>query len=292
MTCSIAYLGPPGTYTESAALAYAQTQQAKGEAVGCLCPQPTIAQTLEAVAMGQADVGVVPVENSIQGSVTMTLDAVWGLDQLQIQQALVLPIHHVLIAPVMDLADICSVYSHPQALAQCRHWLAAHLPEAQQVASNSTTEALEHLPSDPTAAAIASERAAGLYQLPIVATEINDYPGNCTRFWVMGRSPQTTIIPHTSSHISLAFSAPANVPGALVKPLQVFAQRQINLSRIESRPTKRSLGEYLFFLDLEANLAEPLVQEALTQLKPHTEVLKILGGYTVLEVARSQIQPG
>ncbi|MGB0563914.1 MAG: prephenate dehydratase [Spirulinaceae cyanobacterium] len=296
MTCSIAYLGPPGTYTESAALVYAQVQQSQGRAVGCLCPQPTIAQTLEAVAAGQVDVGVVPVENSIQGSVTMTLDAVWKLDTLQIQQALVLPIHHVLIAATADWDSLRTVYSHPQALAQCRHWLTAHLPQAQQVASNSTTEALEQLPQDPTAAAIASERAAGLYQLPIVAHEINDYPGNCTRFWVMGRSPQETASHPThsprSNHISLAFSTPANVPGALVKPLQIFAQQDINLSRIESRPTKRSLGEYLFFLDLEANLAEPLVQEAIAQLKSHTEVLKILGGYNVLEVARSQIQAG
>ncbi|NEO83169.1 MAG: prephenate dehydratase [Spirulina sp. SIO3F2] len=288
MTGSIAYLGPPGTYTESAALAYAQTVQGGSEAVACLCPYPTIAQTLQAVAAEQVNVGVVPVENSIQGSVTMTLDTLWGLEHLRIQQALVLPIHHVLISQATELVAVETVYSHPQALAQCQRWLAQHLPQVQQVASNSTTEALEHLPQDPTAAAIASERAAGLHQLPILARGINDYPGNCTRFWVMGwATPQPELKP--SSHVSLAFSAPANVPGALVKPLQVFAQRGINLSRIESRPTKRSLGEYLFFIDLEANLAEAQVQEAIAELRPYTEVLKIFGGYEVIAVARSQV---
>lgn len=286
MTQSIAYLGPPGTYTESAAIAYAQACLGLELGERVFSPYPTIAQTLEAIAAGQVEVGIVPVENSIQGSVTMTLDALWSLEQLQIQQALTLPINHVLIAQATALADLKTVYSHPQALAQCQHWLGTHLPQVRQVASNSTTEALEQLPSDPTAAAIASERAASLYELPILAQGINDYPGNCTRFWVLGRS-RSPQLPQTGSHISLAFSTFADVPGSLVKPLQIFADRGINLTRIESRPTKRSLGEYLFFIDLEANLAEPFVQEAIAHLQPHIEVLKVFGGYSILSMARS-----
>ncbi|HAJ63478.1 MAG TPA: prephenate dehydratase, partial [Cyanobacteria bacterium UBA8543] len=145
--------------------------------------------------------------------------------------------------------------------------------------TNSTTEALQDVDKDLTVGAISSERAAQLYNLPILASGINDYPDNCTRFWVVGKQPSPG-----GSHTSLAFSLPANVPGALVNPLQVFASRGINMSRIESRPTKRSLGEYLFFIDLEADASQPSVQKALSELASHTEVLKILGSYSVLPI--------
>jgi prephenate dehydratase len=149
----------------------------------------------------------------------------------------------------------------------------------QRVPTNSTTEALEHLNEDLTAGAIASQRAALLYDLPILASAINDYPDNSTRFWVLGEQPSAG-----GSHTSLAFSTPANVPGALVAPLQVFASRGINMSRIESRPTKRSLGEYLFFIDLEANAFQASVQVALSELASHTEILKIFGSYDVFAI--------
>ena len=145
--------------------------------------------------------------------------------------------------------------------------------------TNSTTEALQYLDKDYTAGGITSQRAAQLYNLPILASAINDYPDNYTRFWVMGKQPSAG-----GSHTSLAFSTPANVPGALAKPLQVFASRGINLSRIESRPTKRSLGEYLFFIDLEADASQAPVQDALSELASHTEILKIFGSYSVLPI--------
>jgi len=287
MTLSIAHLGPPGTYAEQAAVLYVNwlTKSTGDEAT--LSPYPTISQSLHAVADGQAHLAVVPVENSIEGSVTTTLDTLWQLDSLRIQLALVLPIVRTLISCASGLDKITTVYSHPQALAQCQGWLERFLPTVQIIPSNSTTEALQRLEQETTTAAIASSRAAQLYNLPILATGINDYPENCTRFWVVSQGEedagyQTSKVP--TSHTSLAFSMPANTPGALVKPLQIFAQIGINLSRIESRPTKRSLGEYLFFMDLEADVKESQMQSALAELTIHTEILKILGAYNVLPI--------
>jgi prephenate dehydratase len=279
MSISIAYLGPPGTYAEAAALAYVSTLAGETGRNSVLCPYPSIAQTLQSVAQGQAHLAVVPVENSIEGSVVTTLDMLWQLDTLQVQQALVLPIRHALLSRASTIEAIQTVYSHPQALAQCQGWLEKFLPSAQLVPTNSTTEALQYLDKDYTAGVITSQRAAQLYNLPILASAINDYPDNYTRFWVMGKQRSAG-----GSHTSLAFSTPANVPGALAKPLQVFASRGINLSRIESRPTKRSLGEYLFFIDLEADASQAPVQDALSELASHTEILKIFGSYSVLPI--------
>ncbi len=274
MKTAIAYLGPPGTHAEWAALHYAhRLQGSTGEAVE-LHPYPSIAQTLRAAAQGEVAWAVAPVENSVEGSVAVTLDTLWQFDQLQIQQALVLPIAHALISPATDLAAITHVYSHPQALAQCQIWLETHLPQAKPIPTSSTAEALQRL--DDHTAAIASQRAAQLYQRPILAFPINDYPDNCTRFWIVGLHPSPG-----GSHSSLAFSLRQNLPGALVQPLQVFAQQGINLSRIESRPTKRSLGDYLFFLDLEANLLTSAADPLLKQLAQDTETLKLFGSYDI-----------
>jgi prephenate dehydratase len=287
MTISIAHLGPPGTYAEQAAILYLKwlTENTGIEAI--LCPYPSIAQSLQAVAQGKAQLAVVPVENSIEGGVTMTLDTLWQLDSLQIQLALVMPIVHALLSCASNLEDIQKVYSHPQALAQCQGWLERFLPTVQLIPTNSTTEPLQHLTRDLTAAVITSTRAAQLYKLPILANAINDYPENCTRFWVVSQTQGHNLYQtasRSSSHTSLAFSVPANVPGALVKPMQVFAQLGINLSRIESRPTKRELGEYLFFMDLEADANITSMQSALAELSNYTEILKIFGSYNVLPI--------
>jgi prephenate dehydratase len=279
MTLKIAYLGPTGTNTETAGLAYVNWLEQEQNQSSVLCPYGSIAQTLKAVVDKEADLAVVPVENSTQGSVTITLDTIWELSQLQITQALVLPINHALISHQTELTEIKTIFSHPQALAQCQRWLETHLPNAQLVASNSTTEALQHIDKEANTAAIASPRAAKLYELPILVANINDYPENRTRFWVLGLKAT-----ENGSHISLAFSLPANVPGALMTPLEIFARRGINLSRIESRPTKRSLGEYLFFIDLEINENQESVKSALQELKTHTEVLKIFGNYNVFTI--------
>jgi len=197
----------------------------------------------------------------------------------------VIPIVHTLISCAHSLESIKTVYSHPQALAQCQKWLEEFLPSVQIIPANSTTEALQTLQQDLTAAAISSERAAQLYNLPVLVNGINDYPENCTRFWVVSQGDMPNSYQKSSlkiSHTSLAFSVGANVPGALVKPLQVFAELGINLSRIESRPTKRSLGEYLFFIDAEADTSQLQMQSALQELTQYTEILKIFGSYGVL----------
>ncbi|AFY49992.1 prephenate dehydratase [Nostoc sp. PCC 7524] len=292
MTLSIAHLGPPGTYAEQATIIYVKwlTQNTGMETV--LRPYPSIAQSLKAVAQGETQLAVVPVENSIEGSVTMTMDTLWQIDSLRIKSALVMPIAHALISCATSLDRIKTVYSHPQGLAQCQNWLGEFLPTVQLIPSNSTTEALQTLQHDLTTAAIASARAAQIYNLPILANNINDYPENCTRFWVISQTA-SDIIQHfpvqNPSHTSIAFSVPANVPGALMKPLQVFAQLGINLSRIESRPTKRSLGEYLFFIDLEAAVDTPKMQSALGEINAYTEVLKIFGSYSLVPISTQEL---
>jgi len=279
MAISIAHLGPPGTYTEAAAIACLDWLKQETGQDAVLCPYPSIGQTLEAVASKQVQLAVVPIENSIEGSVTMTLDNLWQLDGLRIQRALVMPIFHALLSRARDWDTIRVVYSHPQALAQCQKWLDKFLPKAQPIALNSTTEALQYLDGDSTIAAISSQRAAQLHHLPILTCPINDYPDNCTRFLLLGLEPSPG-----GGYTSLAFSTGANQPGALVTPLQIFAQRNINLSRIESRPTKRSLGEYFFFIDLEADARADSMQSALAELTNHTETLKIFGSYDVLPI--------
>ncbi|NJL10801.1 MAG: prephenate dehydratase [Calothrix sp. SM1_7_51] len=287
MNLSIAHLGPPGTYAEQVTLFYADwlKQNTEVAATATLCPYPSIAQTLKAVAKGEVSLGIVPVENLIEGGVTMTLDTIWGLENLKIHLALVMPIVHTLISCAENLGKIQIVYSHPQALAQCQGWLEQFLPKVQLISTNSTTEALSSLSQDSTAAAISGARAAQINDLPIIANGINDYSENCTRFWVVSaNTPPELCLPKKTknSHTSLAFSLPANLPGALVKALEIFANLEINLSRIESRPTKRSLGEYLFFIDLEADANLPQMQSALLELASYTEVLRILGSYNVL----------
>ncbi|MGG6293174.1 prephenate dehydratase [Leptolyngbya sp. AN02str] len=281
MTISIAYLGPPGTYTEVAAMVWS-AQAFELEQV-TLCPYASISQALRATVAGQTQYTVAPVENSIEGSVTTTLDTLWQLETLQIQQAIVLPISHALISCAQSIETIQTIYAHPQSLAQCQIWLENHLPSVQLIPTNSNAEALQHLEANPKIGAIASQRAARLYNLPILAHPINDHPDNCTRFWALGLHPVKE-----GSHTSLAFSLPANVPGALAKPLQIFAERGLNLSKIESRPTKKSLGDYLFFVDIEGSVDQPKTQAAIEELQSYTETLKIFGSYKILPPAATK----
>ncbi len=276
MKVSIAHLGPKGTFSDFAATTYAKSRH---DLSTQLVTYPTIAQAIQATEQGETDFCVVPVENSIGGGVMVTLDTLWELETLQIQQAFTLPVQHALISRANTIDSIQTVYSHPQALAQCRNWLGKHLPKVKLIPTSSTSEPLPLIKEDVSAGAIASSWGAHLYDLPVLAHPINDYADNHTRFWVLGRQPATT-----GDYTSMAFSLPTNEPGALLKPLQLFSALNINMSRIESRPTKRLLGEYAFFIDVEADASSPTMKTALELLKMHTGTLKYLGSYRLTEI--------
>ncbi|NEQ52866.1 MAG: prephenate dehydratase [Leptolyngbya sp. SIO3F4] len=271
---SIAYLGPSGSYSELAATHYANWLKIHHDEESILRPYTTIPKAIQAAATGETVAAVVPIENSIGGSVRDTLDMVWELDTLRVQNNLVIPIHHALLSEAPCLSAIKMVCSHPQALTQCQKWLAANLPNAIQIATSSTTESLPRLNDDATLAAISPLWAAKQYSIPILADPINDNRDNTTQFWVLGRNQV-----HYGSYTSLAFRLPDNAPGALLKPLQLFATQGINMSRIESRPTKLALGDYRFFIDIEASLDDPNTQAALQLLRNCTKNLKIFGSY-------------
>lgn len=275
---SIAHLGPLGSYSEFAATQYANWLKAHHNESCELKPYSTITKAIQAAAIGQSDVAVVPIENSIGGSVPDTLDMLWELDSLKIQNNLVVPIHHALLSRAAGFDNITTVYSHPQALSQCQKWLSNNLPNAVQVATSSTTEALPNLSVDNTLAAISPLWAAKLYDLPSLIDPINDNPDNATRFWILSGE-----LNRYGSHTSIAFRLP-DTPGALLKPLQLFATQGINMSRIESRPTKQALGDYRFFIDIEVSLDDPNIQAALQLLKNCTQSLKIFGSYEQIHI--------
>ena len=278
MKLSLAYLGPTGTNSETAALAYSAWLENQ-QITATLCPYPSIAQAIQSVVKQEIDQAVIPVENSIEGSVTVVLDVLWQAVNLHVLRELTIPIAHGLLSYAQSFKQIKTVYSHPQGLAQCQEWLSSNLPQAQLIPTKSTTEGIKYLKEDLTAAAVSAPRAAQLYQVPLLESDIKDRPDNCTRFWIVSSQ-----VSDYGSHLSLAFSLPQNAPGALVKALEIFAQRNINLSKIESRPTKRLLGEYIFFIDLEGNSHDTKIREALADLSTCTEVLKIFGNYTKLDV--------
>ena len=289
---AIAYLGPVGTYGEQAALRLANLANAPQAR---LLPQITIRNVMEALGSGLVDAAVVPVENSVEGGVTTCLDTLWesGAFQktpLSIERALVLPIRHALLGDG-SLDGITEVLSHPQALGQCSSWLQKHLPQALQLPTNSTAEAARMVKGSRFRAAIASQSAALKHGLAELAYPINDQQGNCTRFLLLRGSLKAQI--EAASCTSLAFSLHANSPGGLVEALQVFAKRQLNMSRIESRPSKRELGEYVFFVDLNwpsEAISQPQQQqqqliETLQELQPLCERLIEFGTYPITDDA-------
>lgn len=276
MTVSIAHLGPKGTFSDFAAATYAKSLSRDDVQLKAYL---TIAQAIKATEQGETDFCVVPIENSIGGGVTITLDTLWEIETLQIQQAFTLPVQHALISKADSVDAIETVFSHPQALAQCRNWLSTNLAQAKLIPANSTSEPLPRIKDDTTAGAIASSWGAKIYDLPILAHPINDFADNYTRFWVLGKQPATS-----GQYTSLAFSLRTNEPGALLKPLQLFSVLNINMSRIESRPTKRLLGDYIFFVDVEASADDQIMQSALELLKMHTATLKNYGSYELSDI--------
>jgi prephenate dehydratase len=270
MALRVAYFGPAGTYTEAAALQYAP----QGE----LLPFPTIAAVYQAVAEQRADEGVLPIENSLEGSVNITLDLLISRSDLSIAHEIVLPIDHCLmVRPGTEVAAVRVIYSHPQSLAQCRGYLERNFPQAQATASLSNSAAVADMQASPvTAAAIAPQRAAELYGAEIVDRGIQDSPNNVTRFVVLARADHE---PTGQDKTSICFSFNQDSPGVLYDALGVFAQRKINLAKIESRPTRESLGRYIFLIDIEGHRTEPLLREALLSLGQQVSLLKVLGSY-------------
>ena len=270
MARRIGFLGPIGTYTEEAALQYDQEAD--------LQPFPTIGAVGQAVSSAITQEGVVPIENSLEGSVTSTLDLLISQSDLSIRQEVLLPIDHYLMAsPGTRAADIKVIYSHPQALAQCRDFLERCFPSAQRMASLSTVAAVSDMSaSNLPAAAIAPRRAADLHDVEIIGRSIQDNSNNVTRFVVLANEDHP---PTGKDKTSICFTFDEDAPGVLYEALGEFAKRRINLVKVESRPTKQSLGRYIFLIDCDGHREDPLVREALERLAEPVSMLKVLGSY-------------
>ncbi len=216
------------------------------------------------------------IENSLEGSVPETLDALIREPRVAICAEIAIPIRHCLLAAQgAGVQGIEVIYSHPQALAQCRRYLDAHLPGAAAEASLSTANAVREMLARPRSAAIGTERAAALYGAEVLARDIQDDPSNTTRFVLLARADAP---PTGDDKTSVVFQT-VDRPGALVDVLREFAERRINLTKIESRPSKESLGTYVFLVDIEGHRTDALVAEALERARAHTERLHIFGSY-------------
>ena len=265
----IAFLGPLGSFTGCAAVKHF------GHAAR-LMPQVTIDDVFREVEAGHANYAVAPIENSTEGAIGRTLDLLQGT-QLKICGEVVLRIHQNLMTHAKSLADIKTVYSHAQSLAQCHEWLNRALPDVQRISVGSNSQAAQMAAADPTAAAIAGEAAAELYELPILVPSIEDEPNNTTRFVVLGRQ-ETGISGRDKT--SLIMSA-HNQTGALSTLLAPFSDAGVSMTRLESRPARHTLWEYVFFVDIEGHRDEPAVATALAELARRAAYLKVLGSYPV-----------
>jgi chorismate mutase/prephenate dehydratase len=234
----------------------------------------TIPAVFDAVARGAATYGVVPIENSTEGSVTFTLDSLIDTD-VKVRSEIVLDVAQCLVGRHDDLGRIERVYSHPQALAQCREWLARHLPRAQLVVSHSTSTAARDAATDDAAAAVASRLAADLHGLIVIRDSIQDRAQNATRFVVLGKEDAP---PTGKDRTSIVFST-GDRRGALRSVLDIFDEEGINLTRIESRPRRGEMWQYVFFTDLEGHHLDTNVMRSLARLQAKCNMVKILGSY-------------
>jgi prephenate dehydratase len=271
----VGFLGPFGTFTEQALRT--QADLAHGE----LMPFRTVPDVLDAVEAGDVDLGFVPIENSIEGTVNFTQDALAFDYELLIEREVVLDIEHCLLAaPGTALADITEVLSIPVATAQCHQYLRCNLPDASITPASSTAEAARTLSANPVAgvAAIAPRNAAALYGLEVIAADIADHGANQTRFVLVGKQ----LVPSPTGHdrTALVVYQRADQPGSLIGILQEFAARRINLSNLLSRPTKRGgLGDYCFILYADGHIADELMADVLRSLHSKQGAVKFLGSY-------------
>jgi len=269
---TVAYLGPEGTYTQAAALKHF------GHSVN-LTPLTAIDEIFREVEAGAADFGVVPVENSSEGAINHTLD-MFIRSPLKICGDVELRIHHQLLSRRDKLEEVRSVRAHQQALAQCREWLDANLPNAERVAVSSNAEAARLAADDDTIVAIASDAAAEMYGLNILVSNIEDDPNNTTRFLVIGRQ---YVGPSGNDKTSLMVAV-HNRAGALYRLLEPIARHGVSMTRIESRPSRVSKWDYVFFVDVEGHVEDEDVAAALKELGCEASLLKVLGSYPECEL--------
>jgi chorismate mutase/prephenate dehydratase len=272
----VAYLGPEASNTHAAAL------RKFGASVEYR-PMATVSDIFTAVEKGDTDHAVIPIENSTEGSVREALDSFVESD-LKIVAQIYLEISHALIS-TSPLERIERVFSKDQALAQCRHWLQRNLPDARLIDAPSTSRAVQLAKEDPGAAAVAGELAAEHYGVPVIARNIQDKADNTTRFFVLGRRPSGAVgngKDVTSLLVSLGDEA-ASHSGALLRMLMPLAERGINLSKIESRPSKKRPWDYFFFLDITGHHDEPRMREALAELRKFCPMVKWLGSYPAVD---------
>jgi chorismate mutase/prephenate dehydratase len=263
----VAFLGPEGTYTHAASIKHfgklIETQ-----------PVASIEEVFRLVEADGANFGVVPVENSTEGVINHTLDLLMQ-SSLQISGEVSLRVRHNLISRQADLSSIERVYSHQQSLAQCRIWLDKHLPNTERIASNSNAEAVLLAKDHKHSAAIAGANAAELYDMPILNADIEDEPDNVTRFVVIGKHQSP---PSGDDRTSLMLFA-HNRAGALYKLLEPLAKRDISMSNIESRPSRRGVLEYVFFIDIDGHKDEALIADAIAEIEQASAMVTILGSY-------------
>jgi len=272
---TIAYLGPGGSYTEMAKDIFCEKYRIRAK----FEPLSSIKQVLEFIDDNPNTIGVLPIENSIEGAVRETIDNLIRTknENVRILSELVMPIKHCLLSKTTELYSISGVISHPQALAQCQNFIHNELPiHLNIIEAASTAEAARSLQNyNLTYAAIGSAKTADIYNLNILKDNINDDPDNKTRFALIGdfETPKTT-----NDITTLAFST-ENKPGALLNVLQIFHNYGINLSYIDSRPSKTKFGEYTFFVDFDGHISDEMTVKALEEVKTHTRYYRLVGSY-------------
>ena len=274
---TIAYLGPPGTFSEEALLSEADLADHE------LVDLPTFPDVLAAVAEGRTDLGFVAVENAIEGTVNVTVDALVFEHDLLIQREVVLPVHQHLLAPAgLAIDQIEHVVSFPVALAQCRRYFATHLAGVREMAAPSTSDAARMVAAGscpPRSAALGTRLAARLYDLEVVAESIEDHPENATRFVLVAREEAGLPAPTGHDLTSIVLFQRHNAPGSLHAILGEFAARGLDLTKLESRPRKQALGQYCFLIDVVGHIADEVVADCLRQVHASLAEVKLLGCY-------------
>ena len=264
---TVAFLGPPATFTHQAAVS-------RFGASIAFRPYETIADVFTAVKSGEANYGVVPVENSTEGSVTYTLDELAALgDAARIYAEIVMPIQQDLLSRCASVGQIRRVYSHPQALAQCRRWLRENLPDAELVSASSTARAAQTAAEEEGAAAVASPLASSVYNVPVAVPAVQDLANNQSRFIVLGQKGDRP----TGKDKTFVMMSLKDRPGALHDALAVFRAAEVNLLKIESRPSRQRQWEYHFFIDVEGHENDETVRKAIAGLADHCSTVQVLG---------------